>query len=98
MKYNLTNNPILKNFQIQILELFFRSDVGRPFFLTGGTALSAFYFAHRESKDLDLFTLEPFDTLRLTQLLHQISQQTSSTFTTKVASNTYQEIYLTDET
>jgi hypothetical protein len=29
-----------------------------PFFLTGGTALSAFYLQHRYSEDLDLFTLD----------------------------------------
>ena len=29
-----------------------------PFFLTGGTALSAFYLQHRYSQDLDLFTLD----------------------------------------
>jgi len=28
---------------------------GTPFFLTGGTALSRYYFAHRYSDDLDLF-------------------------------------------
>ncbi|MBI2008053.1 nucleotidyl transferase AbiEii/AbiGii toxin family protein [Candidatus Amesbacteria bacterium] len=97
MKYNLTNNPILKDFQIQILELFFKSDFSRPFFLTGGTALSAFYFAHRESKDLDLFTLQAFDPLRLTQLISEIAKKTGSTPNIKVASNTYQEIYLTSE-
>ncbi len=97
MKYNLTNNPILKDFQVQILKIFFSSDFARSFFLTGGTALSAFYFAHRESKDLDLFTLEPFDSLRLNQLLNEIADLTHSTLTTKVASNTYQEFYLTNK-
>lgn len=38
-----------------------------PFFLTGGTALSAFYLQHRYSQDLDLFTLdsEAFDRVPL---------------------------------
>lgn len=31
------------------------------FYLTGGTALSAFYYHHRESEDIDLFTQKPFD-------------------------------------
>ena len=30
-------------------------DLGLPFYLTGGTALSRFYFNHRYSDDLDLF-------------------------------------------
>jgi hypothetical protein len=29
--------------------------VGTPFYLTGGTALSRFYFGHRYSDDLDYF-------------------------------------------
>lgn len=33
----------------------------KTFYLTGGTALSAFYYHHRESEDLDLFTQTPFD-------------------------------------
>ena len=97
MKYNLTNNPILKDYQIQIMELFFGSDFGQPFFLTGGTALSAFYFAHRESKDLDFFTLQPFDPTRLTQIISEIADETASVSNAKVASNTYQEIYLTND-
>lgn len=31
------------------------------FYLTGGTVLSAFYYHHRESEDIDLFTRHPFD-------------------------------------
>lgn len=33
----------------------------QTFYLTGGTALSAFYYHHRESEDIDLFTPHPFD-------------------------------------
>lgn len=33
----------------------------RTFYLTGGTALSAFYYHHRESEDIDLFTPKPYD-------------------------------------
>ena len=31
------------------------------FYLTGGTVLSAFYYHHRQSEDIDLFTAQPFD-------------------------------------
>jgi len=31
------------------------------FYLTGGTALAAYYLNHRESEDIDLFTDAPFD-------------------------------------
>ncbi len=33
----------------------------KTFYLTGGTVLSAFYYHHRESEDIDLFTKAPFD-------------------------------------
>lgn len=33
----------------------------RTFYLTGGTVLSAFYYHHRESENIDLFTRKPFD-------------------------------------
>ncbi len=42
--------------QDQFLEKFFTSQFGPDFYLTGGTALARFYFHHRESVDLDLFT------------------------------------------
>lgn len=46
------------NYQLQdqFLDQFFTSQFGPDFYLTGGTALARFYFQHRESVDLDLFT------------------------------------------
>jgi hypothetical protein len=44
--------------QVDFLTRFFAADVGPRFFLTGGTALSAFHLHHRSSVDLDLFTLD----------------------------------------
>ena len=49
----LSPKEILSNLQWEFLSVFF---IGAPpFFLTGGTALSAFYLHHRY---LDLFTLD----------------------------------------
>lgn len=48
---------ILTPFQTEFLTVFFQSILGKDFFLTGGTALSAFYLKHRLSQDLDLFTI-----------------------------------------
>jgi len=42
--------------QDQFLARFFTNVVSDGFYLTGGTALARFYFHHRESIDLDLFT------------------------------------------
>lgn len=43
--------------QSKFLQAFFQSYLKNDFFLSGGTGLSAFYFHHRLSEDLDLFTL-----------------------------------------
>jgi len=48
---------ILTELQEEVLSALFSVDeVRRHFYLTGGTALSAFYLRHRLSDDLDLFT------------------------------------------
>lgn len=48
---------ILTPLQEKVLEAFFGvPDLKRQFYLTGGTALAAFYLEHRRSDDLDLFT------------------------------------------
>ena len=50
----LSKNKILSELQKNVIrELFNISD---NFYLTGGTALSAFYLYHRYSVDLDFFT------------------------------------------
>lgn len=92
--YRLYNNPILYPHQIKLLSLFFTSPFGKPFFFTGGTALSAFYLAHRESQDLDFFSLEPFDTLVLRTTMREIADKTQSITTMNVRSQTYNELFL----
>src|SRR3990172_7188175 len=92
--YKLTDNPILLPHQKQILKLFFATPFGKPFFLTGGTALSAFYFAHRLSKDFDFFTFEAFDPAWLTVTINEIAKRVHASINVKVGSPTYQEIYL----
>lgn len=47
---------ILTLLQKKFLSQFFKSYLGQKFYLTGGTALTAFYLKHRKSEDLDLFT------------------------------------------
>lgn len=49
-------NDILTPLQRSFLQAFFAGDTGNRFFLTGGTALAAFYLHHRLSEDIDLFT------------------------------------------
>lgn len=97
MKYNLQNNPILFPYQIEILKLFFATSFAKPFFLTGGTALSAFYLAHRDSKDLDFFSLDKYDPQQLEVVISDIAQKMGCKIFAKVKSDTYNEIYLEND-
>lgn len=58
---------ILTNNQKTLLGEFSRQEFIKDFYLTGGTALAAFYLNHRYSEDLDFFTLkEEIDVAGLT--------------------------------
>ncbi len=92
--YKLKNNPILLPYQIQILQLFFASPLTKSFFLTGGTALAAFYFVHRKSKDFDFFSIEDFNSKAIDELISHIAKKTGAAITVKVTTSTYKEIYL----
>lgn len=46
----------LTKLQSEVLQAFFERE--RGFYLTGGAALAGFHLGHRETHDLDLFTLE----------------------------------------
>jgi predicted nucleotidyltransferase component of viral defense system len=52
----LKGKGILSNGQKQLLVDLSKIQSIDKFYLTGGTALSEFYLAHRKSYDLDLFT------------------------------------------
>ncbi len=51
-------SKILTLFQRESLKIFFSLPDADNFYLTGGTALSAFYLQHRLSEDLDIFVPE----------------------------------------
>lgn len=64
----MSNQEILTPLQKQLMAALFADEwFRRYFYLTGGTALSAFYFGHRHSEDLDFFShgieLQPAHTL-----------------------------------
>lgn len=51
---------IITPLQHRLLELLSSASEREAFYLSGGTALSAFYLKHRQSRDLDVFTgIEP---------------------------------------
>ena len=56
------NNEILTQRQVEILTKIGNEDYfGQNFYLTGGTALAAFYLRHRYSEDLDFFSEREVD-------------------------------------
>jgi hypothetical protein len=59
--------------QAAFLARFFATDTGQRFFLTGGTALAAFYLHHRLSVDLDLFTLDDLALVEADVLMPQLA-------------------------
>lgn len=53
---------ILKDWQKTAIEYVFAQQDAAGFYLTGGTALSAYYLNHRISDDLDFFSEQEFST------------------------------------
>ncbi len=71
--------------QDRFLDRFFTSRFGADFYLTGGTALARFYFYHRESADLDLFTnSQKIDFTQVNLLVHQIAKRLELKLTNEV--------------
>lgn len=61
--------------QKQLLDLVIKEPYFvNTFYLSGGTALSSWYLHHRESLDLDFFSLVPFDYERITRWFRQNKQ------------------------
>ena len=72
----ISDNPILTEDQKLLLEHFRVSPLAQDFYLTGGTALSAFFLHHRQSDDLDFFSEAPVgieEVLGFVKSLPQIS-------------------------
>jgi predicted nucleotidyltransferase component of viral defense system len=64
---------ILTTLQQKFIHLFAKNELLKKYFyLTGGTALSAYYLKHRYSEDLDFFSLKPVDTLSIEVFLKEI--------------------------
>jgi len=65
----IKGNRILSDLQKEFLHFFKRAELSRSFWLSGGTALSAFYLEHRYSEDLDLFSAKSIPAYEIEALL-----------------------------
>ncbi len=72
---------ILTNEQRIILDEVKQDSFFRDFYLTGGTALSAFYLQHRYSEDLDFFSEKPFSIQEIDNILQRWADKHHFTFT-----------------
>lgn len=85
---------ILTPLQRNSLAKFFANPIGQRFWLTGGTALAAFYLGHRCSDDLDLFTLEPDALDHARREMRGIAEGLQCTLAVGLSTPTFQQFYL----
>lgn len=71
---SIKNNPILTKDQKSLLGNLQRWPQSSKFYLTGGTALSAFYLQHRLSEDLDFFTEDDVETESILSFLKTLPE------------------------
>jgi len=87
------------NFALQdrFLEGFFSGPLAEHFYLTGGTALARFYFHHRESLDLDLFTNDwGQEFAHANQIILGILHTLELRITSQVVTDTFLQYIVTD--
>lgn len=70
----IITNSVLTLEQKDFLRAFLQTDLKKTFYLTGGTALAAFYLQHRDSDDLDFFTEIQFDIEPILSFLKSLSK------------------------
>ncbi len=88
-------DSILTPTQHAFLDAFFSSThLPSRFYLSGGTALSAFYLRHRRSDDLDFFTLEQQALADAGKLLEDSAGRTGLTVTEVKAADTIVQFFL----
>ncbi len=85
---------ILSPLQRQTLAAIGQTPLGRSFYLTGGTALAAFYLQHRYSVDLDFFTADPTAVARTPSMMVEIAQQLGLEVTFTRTLDTFLECFL----
>src|SRR3989338_5380460 len=88
---------ILTNFQKEIIKEMSKTVIKDNFFLTGGTALSAFYLEHRYSEDLDFFTEVPGAVGSVLPSLESIKKNIAASIEARRTFNTFTELIITSD-
>jgi predicted nucleotidyltransferase component of viral defense system len=90
----MPTNDILTPLQTALLDEFFSTSVGQSFFLTGGTALAAYYLHHRLSKDIDLFTTSDEAFAQVQGAIEYIAPRLDCRVNRRAASPWFQQFFL----
>lgn len=85
---------IFTELQKQFLFEIAKSGLRESFFLTGGTALSAFFLKHRLSEDLDFFTEEPEQVQQVLPVLQEISKHLGLSIEVRRQFRTFLEVHI----
>jgi predicted nucleotidyltransferase component of viral defense system len=88
---------ILTPLQEEFIRFFAKTPIKDSFFLTGGTALSAFYLEHRISEDMDFFTEEEGQVPQVLPILQEIVSKLNAQLEIKRSFRSYLEVFLTQE-
>lgn len=89
---------ILTPFQKQVLTAIGNSDLASTFYLTGGTALAAYYLQHRYSEDLDFFATAQEALTGVTTIITEISHQLAASVEFTRTFPTFVESFMTGPT
>ena len=87
-------SEILTELQEKFLIEFSKYSISEKFYLTGGTALSAFYIKHRYSEDMDFFTSQEGVIMQLKEILEKISTDLNSELYIRRSFETFLECFI----
>ena len=88
---------VLTPLQEDFIKFFAETSLKDSFFLTGGTALSAFYLGHRVSEDMDFFTEEEGQVPQVLPILQEIVSKLNAQLEIKRSFRSYLEVFITKE-
>ena len=88
---------VLTPLQEDFIKFFAETSLKDSFFLTGGTALSAFYLGHRVSEDMDFFTEEEGQVPQVLPILQEIVSKLNAQLEIKRSFRSYLEVLLAKE-
>ena len=92
-----STGKVLTSLQEEFIRFFAATPLKDSFFLTGGTALSAFYLEHRISEDMDFFTEEEGQVPQVLSVLQEIVSKLNAQLEIKRSFRSYLEVFLTQE-